>query len=80
MEEDGGGGEGDGGGGEGGTGGGGGEGVLHGLSHAAHIVHSIWYFDPTQVWFSALVSVISMAIKIHKSESESFARCMLTIS
>lgn len=39
----------DGGGGEGdGGGGGGGEkvGGLHGLSQAAHIVHSIWYLEP----------------------------------
>lgn len=37
----------DGGGGEGG--GGGGDGVVHGLSQAEHIVHSIWYLDPTHV-------------------------------
>lgn len=36
-----------------GVAGGGGEaytGGLHGLSHAAHIVHSTWYFDPAQVF------------------------------
>ena len=31
----------------GGDGGGGAAAGLHGLSQAAHIVHSIWYFDPT---------------------------------
>lgn len=31
----------------GGGAGGGGDGVLHGLSQAEHIVHSIWYFDPS---------------------------------
>lgn len=36
-----------GGGGDGG--GGGGDGVLHGLSQAEHIVHSIWYLDPSHV-------------------------------
>lgn len=30
-------------------GGGGGDGVSHGLSQAAHIKHSIWYFDPAHV-------------------------------
>lgn len=38
-----------GGGGDGDGGGGGGEGVLQGLSQAEHIVHSIWYLDPTHV-------------------------------
>lgn len=32
-----------------GDGGGGGDGVLHGLSQAEHIVHSIWYLDPSHV-------------------------------
>jgi len=41
----------DGGGGEGG----GGEGLLHGLSQAEHIVHSIWYFDPAHKFDDATV-------------------------
>lgn len=46
MEEEVDGGGGDGYDGGGGGEGGGGEGLLHGLSHPEHIVHSIWYFDP----------------------------------
>lgn len=41
-----------GGGGDGG--GGGGDAVLHGLSQAEHIVHSIWYLDPSHSEFLAL--------------------------
>lgn len=44
------------------AGGGGGEGVLHGLSQAEHIVHSIWYFDPTHVGLASKDSFLDANI------------------